>query len=85
MRCLAFWLLMAAMTPAWCGTSPAPWTAYFGTHYDPAPWSSSLRDPGGPGRFGYWLPSARNSARMTSADSGTLEELRRHIAWAMSC
>ena len=80
MRCLAFWLLMAAMTPAWCGKSPAPWTAYFGTHYDPAPWGSSLRDPGGPGRFGYWLPSARNSARMTSADSGSLEELRRHIA-----
>lgn len=80
MRRLAFWLLLTAMTPVWCATSPAPWTAYFGTHYDPADWSSSLRDPGGPGRFGYWLPSARNNARMTSADSGSLEELRRHIA-----
>lgn len=80
MKRLAFWLLLTAMTPVWCGTTPAPWTAYFGTHYEPAPWSSSLRDPGGPGRFGYWLPSARNSARMTTADSGSLEELRRHIA-----
>ena len=80
MRRLAFWLLLTAMTPVWCTSSPAPWTAYFGTHYDAADWGSSLRDPGGPGRFGYWLPSARNSARMTIADSGSLEELRRHIA-----
>ncbi len=76
MKRLAFWLLLTAMTPTWCASSPAPWTAYFGTHYDAADWASSLRDPGGPGRFGYWLPSARNSSRMTSADSGSLDELR---------
>ncbi len=57
-----------------------PWTAYFGTHYELADWSSSLRDPGGPGRFGYWLPSARTERRMTSADSGSPEELRRLLA-----
>lgn len=57
-----------------------PWTAYFGTHYEPVPWASSLRDPGGPGRFGYWLPSARNDRRQTTADSGTPEELRRLVS-----
>mgnify|MGYP001593092504 CR=1 FL=1 len=82
MKRLAFWLLLTVMTPTWCATSPASpasWTAYFGTHYDAADWGSSLRDPGGPGRFGYWLPSARSSARMTVADSGSLDELRRNI------
>lgn len=80
MRHIAFCLLMATLMPAWCADLPAPWTAYFGTHYDPAPWSSSLRDPGGPGLFGYWFPSARNNARMSTANSGNIEELRRHLA-----
>jgi hypothetical protein len=80
MKHLLFWLLMTAMVPAWCESVLEPWTAYFGNHYESAAWASSLRDPGGPGRYGYWLPSARNNARMTAADSGDLQELNRQIA-----
>jgi hypothetical protein len=80
MKRFVFWLMMSAMMPAWCESAPEPWAAYFGNHYESTAWASSLRDPGGPGRYGYWLPSARNNARMTTADSGDLQELSRQIA-----
>ena len=80
MKNFIFCLLISIATNAWCAPTAAPWTAYFGSHYESAPWGLSMRDPGGPGRFGYWLPSAQTEKRMTTADSGSLEELSRPIA-----
>ena len=73
-RLLAFTLICAPT-----GWAEAAWTDYFGAHYDAASWAGSLRDPGGPGRFGYWFPSARNDRRLTSPDSGSAEEIRAQV------
>lgn len=79
MRYTILCMLWITVFPVFGSTTKASWSDYFGTHYEAASWGASLRDPGGPGRFGYWLPSARNSNRLTTADSGTLDELRRQI------
>lgn len=78
-RTAVFCLLAVLMTPAWSDTGAVPWSAYFGGHYgsnDTSAWGMSSRDPGGPGRFGYWTPSAQSGRR----DSGSPEELRPLLA-----
>jgi hypothetical protein len=56
----------------------APWSDYFGAHYEQRPWGGSVRDPGGPGRFGY-RPPGSHVPPAKWADSGSPDELRPYL------
>jgi hypothetical protein len=71
-------LAFAPVIPAWA--VDAPWIDYFGSHYEDAPWAASVRDPGGPGRYGYRVEGHRSAGSREPpskwAGSGQAEELR---------
>lgn len=49
----------------------APWTDYFGSHYQVEPWAQSVRDPGGVGVFSVnWTPAMLEQARDVAEDTG---------------
>jgi hypothetical protein len=56
-----------------------PWTDYFGAHYEQRPWGKSVRDPGGPGRFGYRTPGSRQPPAKWSGQ-GEPNELKPFLA-----
>lgn len=56
-----------------------PWTQQFGSHYDERAWATSVRDPGGPGRYGYRIPGSRQPPAQW-AEQGDPLELKPFIA-----
>lgn len=50
-----------------------PWTHQFGSHYDQRAWAMSVRDPGGPGRYGVRIPGARQPPAQWAGQGDPLE------------
>jgi hypothetical protein len=78
MNAAVFLLFLFITNEVWSSPENVPWPAYFGSHYETGPdfnWGNSSRDPGGPGRFGYW---ASNDQAMRA--QGSAGELRTPIS-----